>query len=222
MLYPIELLAHMDNCPDIVTQIRAAVNAASRQKVPSPSATRPFSFLQRVPRSSGRRGLGRRLVGDLHVLLLRPPEGYPGRSPGQPPTGGVHLIEPLRRGHAADQQQRQQTTGDELFPSVVPVFSHDKPAFLRLASIFYYKYSTPQSHCGYMLLININILFLFNICNILCFALFLTIKRKKLPFSPGQDIIWGRKFGMTLESQSIRGAEIAEHTLKKHCHHRPR
>ena len=167
MLYPIELLAHMDNCPDIVTQIRAAVNAASRQKVPSPSATRPFSFLQRVPRSSGRRGLGHRLVGDLHVLLLRPPEGYPGRSPGQPPTGGVHLIEPLRRGHAADQQQRQQTTGDELFP-------------------------------------------------------FLTIKRKKLPFSPGQDIIWGRKFGMTLESQSIRGAEIAEHTLKKHCHHRPR
>ena len=92
MLYPIELLAHMDNCPDIVTQIRAAVNAASRQKVPSPSATRPFSFLQRVPRSSGRRGLGRRLVGDLRVLLLRPPEGYPGRSPGQPPTGGVHLI----------------------------------------------------------------------------------------------------------------------------------
>ena len=189
MLYPIELLAHMDNCPDIVTQIRAAVNAASRQKVPSPSATRPFSFLQRVPRSSGRRGLGRRLVGDLHVLLLRPPEGYPGRSPGQPPTGGVHLIEPLRRGHAADQQQRQQTTGDELFPSVVPVFSHDKPAFLRLASIFDCKYSTPQSHCGYMLLIDINFLFLFNICNILCFALFLTIKRKKLPFSPGQDII---------------------------------
>lgn len=139
MLYPIELLAHMDNCPDIVTQIRAAVNAASRQKVPSPSATRPFSFLQHVPRSSGRRGLGRRLVGDLHVLLLRPPEGYPGRSPGQPPTGGVHLIEPLRRRSAAATPPISNSASRQLamsffrlsfrsFPMISPPFSVSPPS----------------------------------------------------------------------------------------------